>query len=97
VAVVREGEIIYCRRGRRIRRDLARFLRVVLERKRREEEQDRFTWYCEKCGTQLHQSVKHVGDYRRTPSPAPTRSSTGARPPHLWKVPARDARPPAKA
>jgi 3-hydroxyanthranilate 3,4-dioxygenase len=68
VAVVREGEIIYCPAGtpHSPRFSPDSFV-LVLERKRREEEQDRFTWYCEKCGTQLHQSVKHVGDYREDP------------------------------
>jgi len=31
------------------------------------DESDRFTWYCAKCGTQLHQSVKQVADYREDP------------------------------
>ena len=40
---------------------------LVLERKRRGDEEDRFTWFCEKCGSELHQSVKHVADYREDP------------------------------
>src|SRR5262249_60780756 len=40
---------------------------LVLERKRRAGEDDRFTWFCEQCGAQLHQSVKHVADYREDP------------------------------
>ena len=68
VAVVRQGEIIYCPAGtpHSPRFSPDSFV-LVLERKRRAEEQDRFTWYCDKCGTQLHQSVKHVGDYREDP------------------------------
>src|SRR5262249_61986019 len=68
VAVVREGEIIYCPAGTphspRFSPDA--FV-LVLERKRRGDEQDRFTWFCEKCGAQLHQSVKQVADYREDP------------------------------
>jgi len=40
---------------------------LVLERKRRPDEHDRFTWYCAKCGAELHESVKHVADYREDP------------------------------
>jgi len=40
---------------------------LVLERKRRPDERDRFTWYCAKCGAELHESVKHVADYREDP------------------------------
>ena len=68
VAVIREGEIIYCPAGIP---HSPRFPReafvLVLERKRRADESDRFTWFCEKCGAQLHQSVKQVADYREDP------------------------------
>jgi len=68
VAVIREGEIVHCPAGTphspRFSPDA--FV-LVLERKRRGGEDDRFTWFCEKCGTQLHQSVKHVADYREDP------------------------------
>ena len=68
VAVVREGEIIYCPAGtpHSPRFSPDSFV-LVLERKRRADEDDRFTWFCGKCGAELHQSVKHVADYREDP------------------------------
>src|SRR2546427_10891508 len=68
VAVVREGEIIYCPAGVRPSPRLSpeSFL-PVLERKRRPEERDRFFWYCEKCHAELYQAVRHVADYREDP------------------------------
>ena len=68
IAVIREGQIVYCPAGTphspRFSPDA--FV-LVLERKRRAGESDRFTWYCDKCGAQLHQSVKQVADYREDP------------------------------
>jgi len=68
VAVVREGEIIYCPAGvpHSPRFSPDSFL-LVLERKRRAEEQDRFSWYCAKCGAELYRAVRHVADYREDP------------------------------
>ena len=68
VAVVREGELIYCPAGtpHSPRFSPDSFV-LVLERTRRAGEDDRFTWYCEQCGAQLHQSVRHVPDYRADP------------------------------
>ena len=34
----------------------------VIERKRRPDEQDRFVWYCEKCGTKLHETTVRFDD-----------------------------------
>src|SRR2546430_16799499 len=55
IAVVREGQIVYCPAGtpHSPRFPTDAFV-LVLERKRRPEEHDRFTWYCDKCGAQLH-------------------------------------------
>jgi 3-hydroxyanthranilate 3,4-dioxygenase len=68
VAVIREGEIVHCPAGTphspRFSPDA--FV-LVLERARRAGEDDRFTWFCEACGARLHQSVKHVADYRQDP------------------------------
>jgi 3-hydroxyanthranilate 3,4-dioxygenase len=54
VAVVREGEIIYCPAGcphsPRFPRDA--FV-LVLERKRRSDERDKFTWFCANCSRPL--------------------------------------------
>ena len=68
IAVVREGEIVYCPAGTpHSPRFSPESFVLVLERKRRGDEDDRFTWFCEGCGTQLHESVKHVADYREDP------------------------------
>jgi 3-hydroxyanthranilate 3,4-dioxygenase len=68
IAVVREGEIVYCPAGTpHSPRFSPESFVLVLERARRGDEDDRFTWYCEKCGTRLHESVKHVTDYREDP------------------------------
>ena len=68
VAVVREGEIIYCPAGTpHSPRFAPEAFVLVLERKRRPGEDDRFTWYCAQCGAQLHESVTHVADYREDP------------------------------
>lgn len=68
VAVVREGEIIYCPAGvRHSPRFSPDSFLLVLERKRRGGEQDRFSWYCEKCRAPLYEAVRHVADYREDP------------------------------
>ena len=68
VAVVKEGEIIYCPAGvRHSPRFSPDSTLLVLERKRRPEEMDRFFWFCEKCKAPLHESVRHVADYREDP------------------------------
>ena len=68
VAVIREGEIIYCPAGIP---HSPRFPReafvLVLERKRRAGERDKFSWFCEKCRAPLFESVKVVSDYREDP------------------------------
>jgi 3-hydroxyanthranilate 3,4-dioxygenase len=68
IAVIREGEIIYCPAGTphspRFSRDA---YVLVLERKRRAGERDKFSWYCEKCREPLFESVKVVSDYREDP------------------------------
>jgi len=68
VAVVREGEIIYCPAGvRHSPRFSPQAFLLVLERKRRPEENDRFFWYCAKCRSPLYEAVRHVADYREDP------------------------------
>ena len=68
VAVVRQGEVIHCPAGTphspRFSPDA--FV-LVLERQRRSEEDDRFVWFCEGCGAQLYEAVRHVTDYRLDP------------------------------
>ena len=68
VALVREGEIIYCPAGvRHSPRFSPDAFLLVLERKRRAGEKDRFFWYCAGCGAELYQAVRHVADYRDDP------------------------------
>jgi 3-hydroxyanthranilate 3,4-dioxygenase len=68
IAVVREGEIIYCPSGiphsPRFSRDA---YVLVLERKRRADERDKFSWFCESCGGKLFETIKHVTDYNADP------------------------------
>jgi 3-hydroxyanthranilate 3,4-dioxygenase len=67
-ALIREGEIIYCPAGTphspRFSPDA--FV-LVLERKRRPDERDRFEWFCERCHARVYESVTHVRDYREDP------------------------------
>jgi 3-hydroxyanthranilate 3,4-dioxygenase len=68
IAVVREGEIIYCPAGvRHSPRFSPEAFLLVLERKRGPAERDRFFWYCEKCRAPLYEAVRHVADYREDP------------------------------
>ncbi len=68
VAVIREGEIIYCPAGTpHSPRFAPDAFVLVLERQRRPGEQDRFVWFCERCNTKLYEVSKHVGDYREDP------------------------------
>ena len=68
VAVVREGEIIYCPAGvRHSPRFSPQAFLLVLERKRRPGENDRFFWYCANCRSPLYEAVRHVADYRDDP------------------------------
>ena len=68
VAVIREGEIIHCPAGTphspRFSPDA--FV-LVLERKRRTGEQDRFLWFCEQCGAKLYETAREVSDYHHDP------------------------------
>jgi 3-hydroxyanthranilate 3,4-dioxygenase len=68
IAVIREGEIIHCPAGvpHSPRFSPDAFV-LVLERKRRAGERDRFAWFCARCGAPLHESVTHVTDYDTDP------------------------------
>jgi 3-hydroxyanthranilate 3,4-dioxygenase len=68
VAMIREGEIIHCPAGvpHSPRFSPEAFV-LVLERRRRPGEDDRFTWFCQECGGLLYESVKHVADYNADP------------------------------
>jgi len=68
IAVIREGEIIHCPAGTPHSPRFAPDAYVlVLERKRRPEERDRFHWYCSACGAPLYEAVRQVADYREDP------------------------------
>jgi len=68
IAVIREGEIIYCPAGvPHSPRFAPDAFVLVLERKRRADERDKFSWFCEECGSLLYESVKHVTDYNADP------------------------------
>lgn len=68
VAVIREGEVIYCPAGTpHSPRFAPNAFALILERKRRPEERDRFLWFCERCHAQLYESVRQVSDYREDP------------------------------
>ena len=68
IAVIHEGELVRCPAGTphspRFSPDA--FV-LVMERQRSPEENDRFTWYCESCGAELHEAVRHVTDYNADP------------------------------
>src|SRR5438876_10325807 len=66
IAVIREGQIVHCPAGTphspRFSPDA--FV-LVLERKRRPGETDRFQWFCDKCRTKLFETARTVTDYRQ--------------------------------
>jgi 3-hydroxyanthranilate 3,4-dioxygenase len=68
VAVIREGEIIHCPAGipHSPRFSPDAFV-LVLERKRRTGEQDRFLWFCEQCDAPLYETSRRVSDYHEDP------------------------------
>ncbi|OGA16947.1 MAG: 3-hydroxybutyryl-CoA dehydratase [Betaproteobacteria bacterium RIFCSPLOWO2_12_FULL_65_110] len=68
VALVSEGSTIYTPSGvpHSPRFPPDAFL-LVIERKRREGEVDRFQWYCPKCDRLLHEESAVVSDYRADP------------------------------
>ena len=68
VLVLREGEIMHCPAGipHSPRFSPDAFL-LVLERKRRADELDRFSWFCEKCRAPLYQTARKVPDYNEDP------------------------------
>ena len=68
ILTVREGEIMHCPAGTpHSPRFAPDAFVLVMERKRRPDERDRFLWYCAGCGTELYEAVRHVTDYRDDP------------------------------
>jgi len=68
VALIRPGQMLLCPGGvphsPRVTED-AWF--IVIERKRRGGEQDRFLWRCAGCGEQVYEVAVEVGDYSQDP------------------------------
>ena len=68
ILTVREGEIMHCPAGTPHSPRFASDAYVlVLERKRRSDERDRFLWFCTGCGSRLYEAIRHVADYRDDP------------------------------
>ncbi|HEY7649275.1 MAG TPA: 3-hydroxybutyryl-CoA dehydratase [Methylomirabilota bacterium] len=65
---LREGEIMHCPAGTpHSPRFAPDAFVLVMERKRRPEERDRFLWFCPGCGGSLYETARHVTDYREDP------------------------------
>ncbi len=68
IAKVPEGSVIYTPAGTpHSPRFAPDAYLLVMERKRREGEIDRFQWFCPKCDTLLHEVQAVVDDYRNDP------------------------------
>jgi 3-hydroxyanthranilate 3,4-dioxygenase len=68
VAVISEGSMIYTPAGTpHSPRFPANAFALISERKRRENEIDRFHWYCRKCDALLHEETFTVNDYADDP------------------------------
>lgn len=66
IATIREGEIIHCPAGTPHSPRFAPDACVlVMERKRRPGEIDRFQWFCDACRTKLFETSRQVTDYRQ--------------------------------
>lgn len=68
ISVLREGEVVYTAAGvpHSPRFPPDAFL-LVMERKRREGEVDRFQWFCRSCDNLLHEEQFIVSDYATDP------------------------------
>ena len=68
VAVIREGAMIYTPAGTpHSPRFAPDAFALISERKRRENETDRFHWYCQNCDSLLHEETFTVNDYADDP------------------------------
>jgi 3-hydroxyanthranilate 3,4-dioxygenase len=68
VAAIAEGEVLHCPAGTphspRFSPDA--YL-LVIERRRKPGELDRFLWFCERCEAKLFETTREVADYRDDP------------------------------
>jgi 3-hydroxyanthranilate 3,4-dioxygenase len=68
VTMLRQGEIMHCPAGTpHSPRFAPDSLVLVIERKRKAGEKDRFLWFCEACDAKLFETERHVADYREDP------------------------------
>jgi 3-hydroxyanthranilate 3,4-dioxygenase len=68
IAHLRQGEIVHCPAGTPHSPRMAVDARLlVMERKRRAGEVDRFLWFCEHCDTKLYETTRIVADYAQDP------------------------------
>ncbi len=95
IAVIREGEIIYCPAGvPHSPRFAPDAFVLVLERKRRADERDRFSWFCEQCGTRPLRERQARHRLQRRPGLARLRGVLrGGQEPHLLELRPRHAAP----
>ena len=97
VAVIREGGIIHCPAGTpHSPRFATDAFVLVIERKRRTGEQDRFFWYCPSCKAQLYEAVaarRRLSAKIRCPRSTPSstaasriaRAASAGTSPHDWR------------
>lgn len=68
VALIREGEIVHCPAGTPHSPHFPPDAAVlVLERKRRPDEIDRFMWFCPRCRAKVYEDARQVRDYNEDP------------------------------
>jgi 3-hydroxyanthranilate 3,4-dioxygenase len=68
VAAIEEGEILHCPAGTpHSPRFAPDAYLLVIERRRKAGELDRFLWFCERCDAKLFETTRHVADYREDP------------------------------
>lgn len=68
IAPIYQGEVLHCPAGTPHSPHFSpESCVLVLERKRRPGEVDRFQWYCDACGAKLYEASREVTDYRADP------------------------------
>jgi len=68
VTAIEEGEVLHCPAGTpHSPRFAPEAYLLVIERRRKDGELDRFLWFCERCDAPLFETMRHVADYREDP------------------------------